>query len=886
MDKLDWGTYELPQPPNSKRVPLDYFSNAQSLIDTKNGKHMTLMEWLQDTLDFNTIEHLGIMGETPYVTIHKEKENECQGLMTLMLKQAQAQLTTDSFYEVTSPRTTQSLANPKTNALEREVSPRFGTVQVPQPKDRPKQNEEGPTMDQTGKAQGKVTHTQTTPAGQTHTQTPLEKQAGEPSPSGNPPGQRQRSGRGRGRGGRAGGRGVMGHGDGQRSHSSATSNSLPMTWNETRPIILRNNTQNPRPGYTIASDRTEQEKAERRMKAQRMNGLDINNLVEEGQEVSKTSGTKARRYGGIERRDFNIRMRLPIKTLHDEQCRYDKLREWYSVLYRANNSVVIYQQGDGEDSQQLESPDRFPGTYADCQHFFADMRAHNNNFCWVVRVSATGTYKELRDDLFSWNSKNRGFVTFDDIQARRVSRLGWFQHFHLDLHNPREFKKYLDDKLQSMGHSLKYDLFKQKVVSNARTNKEISRALILDVDVLQRKIATDLLLAIQFDGKYSKVRFHPFVKTRQFPEHTLRRLIKVHREYMDRTLKLTVHGTKNVNAPILLKNNTTTTLSDMFLSTEINQEGFIHSTSMQFGELNILYDSKHSAHMIEWKNRSVEKIKTRLTQEAQDLVFTTSTEQPRPQRYDNNSNRLRSYAAAVNRQYGNPQDNNLPQTQEAETLPNPNDGDAPETTTANPGQNPLVQEKQEKLDKLQSQIDTMSNHVDSLSRIVSNDSSQQTSHPSEGVTEDRVNHIINEKMEQHKAALEKTLGDHKEKIEGKLSAEIAAAHKALLDQQGAANRTLSRENEERATKQADLLKNLFQSFAKQFSTQQQQEQRNSETGSGDEPTITVSEPDTDLPHEEPPPPAPDPEEGSTLNRSTNSQDKPSNSEDPPCEGKL
>ena len=180
----------------------------------------------------------------------------------------------------------------------------------------------------------------------------------------------------------------------------------------------------------------------------------------------------------------------------------------------------------------------------------------------------------------------------------------------------------------------------------------------------------------------------------------------------------------------------------------------------------------------------------------------------------------------------------------------------------------------------------MSNHVDSLSRIVSNDSSQQTSHPSEGVTEDRVNHIINEKMEQHKAALEKTLGDHKEKIEGKLSAEIAAAHKALLDQQGAANRTLSRENEERATKQADLLKNLFQSFAKQFSTQQQQEQRNSETGSGDEPTITVSEPDTDLPHEEPPPPAPDPEEGSTLNRSTNSQDKPSNSEDPPCEGKL
>ena len=81
------------------------------------------------------------------------------------------------------------------------------------------------------------------------------------------------------------------------------------------------------------------------MKAQRLNGLDINKLVEQGQEVPKTTGMKARRYGGIERRDFNIRMRVTIKTLYDEQCRYDKLREWYSVLYRANNSVVIYQQG-------------------------------------------------------------------------------------------------------------------------------------------------------------------------------------------------------------------------------------------------------------------------------------------------------------------------------------------------------------------------------------------------------------------------------------------------------------------------------------------------------------------------------------------------------------
>ena len=73
----------------------------------------------------------------------------------------------------------------------------------------------------------------------------------------------------------------------------------------------------------------------------------------------------------------------------------------------------------------------------------------------MVRVSATGTYKELRDDLFTWNTNNRGYVTFDEIEARRVSRLGWLQHFHMDLHNPRELKKYLDEKLLLLGHELK-----------------------------------------------------------------------------------------------------------------------------------------------------------------------------------------------------------------------------------------------------------------------------------------------------------------------------------------------------------------------------------------------------------------------------------------------
>ena len=76
----------------------------------------------------------------------------------------------------------------------------------------------------------------------------------------------------------------------------------------------------------MGKDKLDQDKLERRMKDQRMNGIDIKNLVNEGQEVQKTLGTKTRQYGGLERRNFNIPMKVLINNLNDEQFRCDKMR--------------------------------------------------------------------------------------------------------------------------------------------------------------------------------------------------------------------------------------------------------------------------------------------------------------------------------------------------------------------------------------------------------------------------------------------------------------------------------------------------------------------------------------------------------------------------------
>ena len=52
----------------------------------------------------------------------------------------------------------------------------------------------------------------------------------------------------------------------------------------------------------------------------------------------------------------------------------------------------------------------------------------------------------------------------------------------------------------------------------------------MDVDLTQLDIETDLLLSIEFDGQYSLVRFHPFIKHKKLPENSVRHVIKSNKE--------------------------------------------------------------------------------------------------------------------------------------------------------------------------------------------------------------------------------------------------------------------------------------------------------------------------------------------------------------------
>ena len=86
-----------------------------------------------------------------------------------------------------------------------------------------------------------------------------------------------------------------------------------------------------------------------------------------------------------------------------------------------------------------------------------------NKLHWTVRVSEVRDFYALKNDLYQWNKRHRGHVTFDNMKAKRVARLGWFEKCHANLHGHQDMRQYLHSKLIAENVSLDYEISTQYV---------------------------------------------------------------------------------------------------------------------------------------------------------------------------------------------------------------------------------------------------------------------------------------------------------------------------------------------------------------------------------------------------------------------------------------
>ena len=218
-------------------------------------------------------------------------------------------------------------------------------------------------------------------------------------------------------------------------------------------------------------------------------------------------------------------MRLTLQNNENLQQRYEALKRWYKYLYSVNNSIVIYSKDSKDTSEQLVHPDNFPPDYEDAQQWFCDCRTNRGQFCWTVHVSGIGEFGPLKSELRKWNQKNKGWIEIDQLKARRVARLGWFENWHFEIQHSNNLKTYLSEEMEKEGISFEHEVFLQQVWSSG-TQRATTTSLVLDVDVQAIDTATNFLLNHEFKVHFRMIKFQPFIKKVTVGQDIVKKLIE------------------------------------------------------------------------------------------------------------------------------------------------------------------------------------------------------------------------------------------------------------------------------------------------------------------------------------------------------------------------
>ena len=101
---------------------------------------------------------------------------------------------------------------------------------------------------------------------------------------------------------------------------------------------------------------------------------------------------------------------------------------------------------------------------------------------WRVKATGVGHCGDLRREMFKWNSENKAYLEFDQIKARQVVQIGWFQNFHRDYHDIAELRNYLKGKFSKMGVMLKFEIYVQSVwICGKKTQSSMRLSYMLTV---------------------------------------------------------------------------------------------------------------------------------------------------------------------------------------------------------------------------------------------------------------------------------------------------------------------------------------------------------------------------------------------------------------------
>ena len=248
---------------------------------------------------------------------------------------------------------------------------------------------------------------------------------------------------------------------------------------------------------------------------------------------------------------------------------------------------------ENEDISSIDQEDAIPDEEKEIKQYVDNPRFVNEKLFFNVRISSMRPMKHMKDSLIPWMQKNLGFVRLDTLRCRDIHAVGCIVDFHTTLHNRHTLKEHVKNELLIHGYKGEFNMYARNVWNNHLGNKVVTRAMVIEVDKVNKDFAIDALIGVNFGRQYKDAKFIPFNKA-QFPGELMNKILSSNNDYHNKMKRRKISGLGNVNDIQINRDGQEISIQEWMHGIK-NEDGdylFDRVEQSAFGESVIIFDER------------------------------------------------------------------------------------------------------------------------------------------------------------------------------------------------------------------------------------------------------------------------------------------------------
>ena len=365
------------------------------------------------------------------------------------------------------------------------------------------------------------------------------------------------------------------------------------------------NLQVPKATATILAQEHEKRKADRKIQAQNLNGINIDSLTPDEDKASynfcvPTEPAVNKQLVKIKTSYF-IHNRIHVeKTVNAQKI----VQMLFRVLRKADPTVLLLPFVKTTSQEKfIETEDKIPEDENELKTYLsvADQQ-YGKKFGFSLRISITEEPTVVKNRIFDWCKGQKHFVDFKQVGSANIFAAGWLYKLHQNYYNRDHIREWMTKNCPALEHHIHLapaKIFKEDG-EGANLKRILTYGIRVEVTFEQKEAILQQLYKLKWkEGPYKEALFVPFRKNQEFTNEMQIQLMKQHKKYMDSGIQQRVFRMKGADWEIMhQQKKEKTTFKKWMMGLTVNEKKIL--LSVETGDnhyVRMLYHPEDHKHI-------------------------------------------------------------------------------------------------------------------------------------------------------------------------------------------------------------------------------------------------------------------------------------------------